>query len=188
MFSTKRLGLLLAALLTATMAIGIVTSAAWFTDSDTVAVTATSGQIDIQANELQPFTITNVLPGVWTNNYDLDVYNTNTSTTAVKYRITDQFISGSGTLFNELIVRVKHTHCVPADRGTWPVVYEGPLQNLTVNSIDHAISDTLGINTTHCYAFEFALPSTAGNTFQNLSTTFNLVTDATQPENPGWAQ
>lgn len=188
MFTTKRLGLLLATLLTATMAFGVVTSAAWFTDSDTVAVTATSGQIEIQANELQPFTVGNLLPGVWTDNYDMNVYNTATSTTAVKYRITDQFTGGNGTFFNELLVRVKHTHCTGADRGTGPIVWQGQLQNLDVNSIDHAISDTLGVNITHCYAFEFALPSTAGNVFQNLSTTFNLVTDATQPENPGWAQ
>jgi hypothetical protein len=188
MFSTKRLGLLLAALLTATMALGIVTSGAWFTDSDTVAVTATSGRIDIQANELQPFTVGNILPGVWTDNYDMNVYNTANSTTPVKYRITDQFAGGNGALFNALLVRVKHDHCTGADRGTWPVVWQGNLNALDVNSIDHAISDTLGVNITHCYAFEFALPSSAGNTYQNLSTTFNLVTDATQPENPGWAE
>lgn len=188
MFSTKRLGLLLAALLVATMSFGVITSGAWFTDTDTVAVTATSGQIDIQSNELEPFTMTNLLPGVWTDNFDMNVYNTAASTTAIKYRITDQFTGGSGPLFNELLVRVKHTFCTSSDRGTWPVVWEGQLQNLDVNSIDHAISDTLGINISHCYGLEFSLPTTAGNAFQNLSTTFNIVTDATQPENPGWSQ
>jgi hypothetical protein len=188
MFSTKRLGLLFAALLVGTMSLGIITSGAWFTDSDTVAVTATSGEIEIQSNELEPFTVTNLLPGVWTDNFDMNVYNTAESTTAVKYRITAAATGGSSDLYNAILVRVKHTHCTGADRGTWPVVFEGPVSTFSVNSIDHAISDSLGINITHCYGFEFSLPTTAGNAYQELSATFNLVTDATQPENPGWSE
>lgn len=187
-FSTKRLGLLLAALLVGTLSLGIITSGAWFTDVDTVGVTATSGEIEIQSNELQPFTVSNLLPGVWTDNDDLNVYNTASSTTAVKYRITAAATGGSGALYDAILVRVKHTHCSGADRGTWPVVFEGPLSTFSVNSIDHAISDTLGINITHCYAFEFSLPTTAGNAYQSLSTSFDLVTDATQPEDPGWSE
>jgi predicted ribosomally synthesized peptide with SipW-like signal peptide len=189
MFSTKRLGLLFAAVLIGTMSLGIVTSGAWFTDTDTVGVTATSGRIDIDAQNLEPFTVSNVLPGVWTSTYDMDVYNTSNSTTAVKYRITDSYTGGNPSFFNQLLVRVRHTHCVTgADRSTWPIVFEGALSDLNWTSASSSVSTTLNVNTSHCYAFQFALPSATGNAYQNLSTTFNLVVDATQPENPGWSE
>ena len=186
MFTTKRLGALLTLAVAGVMALGVVTTGAWFTDSENVAVTATSGEVDITVTP-SSFTVSNLVPGVYTDNFDVDVYNQG-STIPVKYRITDQYTGGDGAFFNEIYVRVHHGHCIGGDRGTYPVVYEGPLQNLDWSSLSSAVSTSLGVNITHCYAFDFALASTAGNSFQNLSTSFNLVVDATQVENPGWAQ
>jgi predicted ribosomally synthesized peptide with SipW-like signal peptide len=190
--STKRfllatLGLLLAA----TLGFGVVGSAAWFTDQDTIPVTGTTGQIVFQTGgpNTAGITLSNMLPDQWSSLYQVDVYNTAQSTTAVKYRITDAFTSQSvGGLYQLLNVRVRHTFCGTPTPGSWPVVYNGLLEDLDLNSIDHAIADTLGVNITHCFFFEFQLDDSAGNAFQNQTVAFDLVFDATQPQNPGWSQ
>jgi hypothetical protein len=185
MLSTKRLGLLLAALLTATMTFGVVTSGAWFTDSDSVAVTATSGEIDIQANPVS-FSVDNLLPGVWSPREEITIYNTANSTVAVKYRLTDLFGTQSvGGFYDQIQVRVIHKFCGGIDHST---VYEGALNALEVTSATSISPAGLGVNITHCYIVQFALPTTAGNAFQDQDATFDLVFDATQPENPGWSQ
>jgi hypothetical protein len=185
MLSTKRLGLLLAALLTATMAFGVVSSGAWFTDSDEVAVTATSGTIDIEANPVS-FAVTNLMPGVWSPRQEVSIFNTPSSTVAVKYRLTDAF--GTQTVagfYDQIMVRVTHKHCGGIDIG---VVYDGLLANLMVTNATSIHPAGLPVNWTHCYIVEFKLADSAGNTFQSETATFDLVFDATQPENPGWSQ
>lgn len=192
MFSTKRLGLLLAALLVATMSLGIVTSGAWFTDSDTVAVTATSGGIEVQWSgpNADGFTASNLMPA---NGFDnapktpLNIYNTGSSDSAVKYRVTDSFTSESVTgFYSQLWVRVAEIHCGTTNE-TGVVPYTGPLSDLEFTSAG-AKYDPLGINFTACYTFQIALSQFAGNEFQNQSADFNLALDATQPENPGWSE
>jgi predicted ribosomally synthesized peptide with SipW-like signal peptide len=189
----RRLTALFASLVALVLAFGVVGSAAWFTDQDTLPVTGTTGQIEfvVGGPHHAGITLTNLLPGVFGPQYAINAYNTAQSTTAVKYRITDSFTSESEPgLFNLLWVRVRHTHCgtiAPAP-AAWPIVWEGFLKDLDVQSPIHAIVPTLGINITHCYQFEFALAHTAGNVFQDESVAFNLVFDATQPENPGWAE
>lgn len=185
MLSTKRLGLLLAALLTLTMTLGVVTSGAWFTDSDAVAVTATSGEIDIEANPVS-FSVDNLLPGVWSPRQEITIYNTANSTTAVKYRLTDAFGSQTiGGFYDQIYVRVISKFCGGADAST---PYEGLLKDLEVTSATSVSPSGLGINITHCYDVQFALSTSAGNGYQDQGATFDLVFDATQPENPGWSQ
>ncbi|HSW43920.1 MAG TPA: hypothetical protein VLM76_15590 [Patescibacteria group bacterium] len=187
----RRLTVLFASLCALVLAFGVVGSAAWFTGQDTIPVTGTTGRIVFQTGGpyTAGITLANLLPGAWTSQYSIDVYNTEESTTAVKYRITDAFGSESvAGLYAKVNVRVRHTHCGAPTPASWPVVYNGPIGALDLNSIDHAIADTLGVNITHCYFLDFQLDPTAGNVFQNRTTTFNLVFDATQPENPGWAE
>lgn len=187
----RRLTALFASLIALVLAFGVVGSAAWFTDQDTLPVTGTTGKIEfvVGGPNHAGITLANLLPGVWTSQYSIDAYNTNLSTTAVKYRITDANAWESvGGLYGKVNVRVRHTYCGTASPAAWPVAYSGPLHLLDINSIDHAIVDTLGINITHCYFFDFQLDPTAGNAFQSQTTTFDLVFDATQPENPGWAE
>ena len=191
MFSTKRLGLLLAALLTVTMTLGIVTSGAWFTDTDTVAVTATSGGINVEWSgpNANGFTASNLLPA---NGFDdspkipLSVYNTGSSTSPVKYRVTESMTGESYPgFYDQIWVRVAELHCGAGETGLVP--YEGPLAALSFTS-SGAKYDPLGINFTACYTLQFALSQTAGNQFQNRTATFDLILDATQPENPGWSE
>jgi hypothetical protein len=187
----RRLTALFAGLCALVLAFGVIGSAAWFTGQDTIPVTGTTGKIVFQTNgpHTAGITLSNLLPGVWTSQYSIDVYNTAGSTTDVKYRITDAFGSESvGGLYAKVNVRVRHTFCGTPTPTGWPVVYNGPIGSLDLNSIDNAISDALGVNITHCYFFDFQLDSTAGNAFQNKTTTFDMVFDATQPENPGWGE
>lgn len=185
MFSTKRLGLLLAALLTATMTLGIVTSGAWFTDSDAVAVTATSGAIDIEANPVS-FSVDDILPGVWSDREEITIYNTANSTTPVKYRLTDDKTSESTSgFYNRIWIRVTSKFCGGADHQQ---VYEGQLRDLEITNATSVSPSGLGINITHCYDVQFKLVDDAGNEWQNQSAAFDLVFDATQPENPGWGE
>jgi hypothetical protein len=191
--STRRsLAGLLGLLLTGIMAFGLIGSAAWFTDQDTVPVTGTTGQIDfkVAGADSAGITLTNLLPGEWSDPYEVNVYNqVPSTTTAVKYRITDAFTAQSvGGLYQLINVNVRHTFCGTPNPAAWPSVYSGPVEDLDVNSIDDAISDTLGLNITHCYYYQFQLDETAGNAFQNQSVSFDLVFDATQPSNPGWSQ
>jgi hypothetical protein len=193
MFSAKRLGVLFAALLVGTMALGIVTSAAWFTDSDTVAITATSGGIEVNWDgpNAGGFTVSNLMPQNGFDaspKYDLFVFNSGSSDSAVKYRITDSFTSESvAGFYDELWVRATEYHCgSTAEVG---VAYEGPLADLEFSNQSYAAKyNPLPSNHSACYWFQFALSQFAGNEFQNQSAPFDLVLDATQPENPGWAE
>jgi hypothetical protein len=178
MFSTKRLGLLLAALLAVTMSFGIVTSGAWFTDTDTVAVTATSGGIDVEWSgpNSSGFTAEDLMPADSFEDApktNLSIYNTGSSTTAVKYRVTDSMTGESyPSFYSQIWVRVAEVHCGPNNE-TGVVPYVGPLADLSFTSAV-AKYDPLGINFTACYTFQFVLAQTAGNEFQNRTATFNL--------------
>lgn len=192
MVSTKRLGLLLAALLTATMTLGIVTSGAWFTDTDTVAVTATSGGIEVEWSgpNANGFSATNLMPA---NGFDdspkipLSIYNTAASDSPVKYRVTDTMTGESYPgFYDQIWIRVAEIHCGTTNE-TGLVPYEGPLAGLSFTSAG-AKYDPLGINFTACYTFQLALSQSAGNEFQNRTATFELNLEATQPENPGWTE
>jgi hypothetical protein len=191
MFSTKRLGLLFAALLVATMSLGIITSGAWFTDTDSVAVTATSGEIEVVWNgpNSNGFSVSDLMPQNGFANspkHALEIYNTGTSTSAVKFRVTDLLTSESvAGFYAQLYVHVEEIDC--GATSVVRVAYSGLLQDLEFTSIG-AKYDPLPVNFTDCYTFQFALSQFAGNEFQNQTAAFDLVLDATQPENPGWGE
>jgi len=170
------------------MVYGVVGSAAWFTDSDQVAVTATSGAVDIEGNPAS-FAVNDLMPGVWSGPTEISIYNTLNSTTAVKYRITDDFGTESvAGLYDKLYIRLNQRFCGGIESTQ---VYEGLLKDLEHTNAQTVNPDwTAGLpdNTTACYYVRFALASDAGNVFQNQTATFDLVFDATQPENPGWAE
>jgi len=181
------------ALLTATFSLLVAATGAYFTDQQVKGVNTISGgqiKLDIRGGSL-PVTLTGVNPGEWTGPHQVEVYNTSLSTTPIKYRFYDEKLTESvANLYNKLNVRVRHTHAGTPNPAAWPVVYEGKLKDLMVNSetTPGIISSTLGINITHVYQLEFQLDSTAGNEFQNQTAEFNLVFDATQPANPGWTE
>ena len=170
----------------AIMAFGAVGSAAWFSDSDHVSVTATSGNIDVQAHPTS-FSVSNLMPGVWSGPYEFEVYNTALSTVPVKYRFTDEFGSESYTgFYNKIRVRVNQIYCGGAE--ITPAVQETYLKNLSFTNAQNTgpFSTGLPINYTACYNAYFQLVTSAGNEFENQTANFNLHVDATQVENPGW--
>lgn len=192
-FLTLVLGLSVAGL----MIYGTVGSAAWFTDQATLNVTGTAGQIDFKlsgdvSGKSPSLVLTNLQPGVWTSQYRVNVYNQDPSTTmAVKYRFQSALVSQSvGGFYGKLNVKVQHTFCGTPNPESWPAVYNGSLSGLYVDSTTTAgiISTTLGVNITHCYYLSFELDPSAGNAYQGATVSFQIDYDATQPDNPGWAQ
>lgn len=175
---------------------------AYFTDTDTLGVnTLTAGKVDI---DLRGDGIHSILldttqsfegglaPGIYGPGlFHLEIYNQGwgVSTLPVKYRMTSAFVSESKSGYWDLIwVKVRHTYAGTANPAGWPVVYEGLLKNLSLNSVDNAIADYLDPNITHVFYIEYGLDSTAGNQYQGANAQYNLIVDATQVNNPGWTE
>jgi predicted ribosomally synthesized peptide with SipW-like signal peptide len=171
----------------ATIAIGA--TGAFFSDSEEiVGNTFTTGEIDIEirGSGSTPITLTGMVPDVWSGQYEYEVYNLANSI-PVKYRFFDRKDSESPAgFYNKLNVIVRHTYAGTPDPANWPIVYQGPLKNLLIESPADAIVGTLGTGITHVYYMEFQLDASAGNTLQGGSATFDLMFGATQPSNPGW--
>lgn len=187
------------------MGLGLTNTGAWFTDQESTTVTAEAGQleIDLGGDLSVPVTVSGLLPGVESDAYSLKIVNPNGPAftppeefATVKYRITtanetsDQ--PAPGALLDVLRVRLVHGNCVgPADDpdGINPETYDNTVlvKNLNFNSLTSAIgSGTLAQGNTHCFNMYFSLPGSAGNDYQNATGSFDIVVDATQPENPGW--
>ncbi len=188
--SKRWLTTLLAGSLLGVMAFGAIGSGAWFTDSVTTPTnTAASAVLDIDSPYATPFSINDLLPGEWTGPYLFAILN-KPGSTEVKYRFYAEKVTSDPGFYNQIMVRVGHTFPVSTPHNwceTNPI-WEGKLKDLLIDSPTYAIAATLGDNTTHDYDLCFGLPSTAGNQYQGNTATFNLVADATQPDNPGWSQ
>ncbi len=185
----KFLALTVGLSLVAIMTFGAIGSAAWFTSSDTVAVTATSGKITVTGSPT--FTLSNLMPGVWTDPVQFKIYNHNTpdSTVPVKFRVTEQLLDQTIDGFHaQILVQATGRYCDGAELGS--PVYQGLLMDLTFDNSSTPTLWTAGlpINITACYDLSFKLLNATPNTFQNQTAHFNLVIDATQLENPGWTE
>ncbi len=186
----KPLVFVFALALTAVMAYGAIGSAAWFTSSDTVAVTATSGKVHVTADPTD-FTVSNLMPGVWTDAYMVQIHNEPDSTVPVKYRVMDEFVSQTvAGFYDQILVKVNQWYCGVNGPEITPATYQGLLENLVFTNANGPTLFTTGlpINTTACYNLYFKLLDATPNTFQSQTAHFNLDVDATQLENPGWAQ
>lgn len=206
----KALYLLLALGLLGVAAFGIVGSAAWFTDDVTVPISATGATLDIQA-EVGPvgmakttydptgveLSIENLAPGAVSDAYMINVQNKNVpaSSLDVKYRYTAEKTTSTPNFWANLMVKVDYGACVGlGDLGYSPpspaYIYDGLLKDLNFTSMDNVYhsGNPLAPNNTHCYEFSFYLAETAGNDLQGGNATFDIVIDATQPENPGWGE
>lgn len=189
-------------LLLAVMAFGVIGSAAWFTDQSTVPVSATSGKLDIRAEVGPPggsqtwydptgvpLAVSDLAPGVYAagNTWMISVQNKPAAdaTLAVKYRYRTAFVSGNADLWNNTWVKAETGFCVANNISSPTTVYEGLVNAMAFTNAD-AGKGILPVNTTHCYRFSFKLADAAGNALQGKSVVFNVVIDATQPENPGW--
>lgn len=183
-------------------AVAIGATQAYFTDTQTVTNNImTAGKVDIDlrgaANHRIVLDTTQsfrggLVPGSYDPTlFNLSVYNKGwgSSTIPVKYRMSSQFVSESKTgYWDHLLVIVRHSYAGRPDPASWPVVYEGLLKDLNVNSIDNFIADFLEPNITHEFYFQYGLDSPAGNIYQGANAQFNIVVDATQSTNPGWTE
>jgi hypothetical protein len=205
----KVLAGLLGLLAAAVLAFGVVGSGAWFTDQTVVPFNAASGKLDIRAEvgppggsqtlydpSGVPIALTNLVPGVYNsaNTRMISVQNKPAadSTLAAKYRYRSELVTDStpAGLWAAIVVKAETGFCVSNNITSPTVVYEGPVSGLAFTNAAHAPSGggNLPVNTTHCYRFSFKLDDSAGNSLQGKSATFNVIIDATQPENPGWSQ
>ncbi len=201
----KILYLLMALALLSVAAFGIVGSAAWFSDDATVPISATGATLDIRAEVGPPggpmewydptgveLDVEDLAPGALSDKIMISVQNKPAvdSSLAVKYRYTSSKTSSTPGFWAALQVQVEQGACVSNDisASTASVLYDGPLSALEFDNADNTYHGgaNLPVNSTHCYRFAFYLDETAGNDLQGGSATFDIVIDATQPENPGW--
>jgi hypothetical protein len=197
---------LLALGLLSVAAFGIIGSAAWFTDDASIPISATGATLDIQA-EVGPvglakavydptgveLSVEDLAPGAMSDAYMINVQNKQMpqSTLDVKYRYTAVKTTSTPNFWANLMVQVRYGACLDGDLD-WiqGIMYDGLLKDLyftNMNNDYHSFS-TLAPQNTHCYEFSFYLDETAGNDLQAGNATFDIVIDATQPENPGWAE
>ena len=210
----KTLLLTVALVVLAVGAVGVVGSAAWFTDQSTVPVSATGAKLDIRAeagpvggplNWYDPSGVTlnvsKLAPGAIdpAQRYMINAQNKPAvdSDLAVIYRYTASKTTSTPGFWANLYVKVEAGACVTNDLGfVNQIIYEGLLQDLSFVNADNtwytetnlAGDKVLPVNFTHCYRFSFYLDELAGNELQGGEATFDIVIDATQPENPGWAE
>jgi predicted ribosomally synthesized peptide with SipW-like signal peptide len=178
------------------LGLGLTNTGAWFTDQETVPVDAASGQLDIAltGDTETPISISGLMPGDEVGPFILKVrneeYDSVTDSGRVKYRI--RTADGSGDLLDVLNVRIVHGFCqddppVLGDIGF--VTYTGPWMAVPSTLFESTQSIApAGLDFTHCFNLYFEMDDQAGDTYQDTDAVFNIVVDATQPDNPGWAE
>lgn len=183
-------------LLLSILTVGLVSAGAfaatraYFSDQATIqGARIETGRVDLRltGKASQTFTVENLLPGVWTDIMSLSLYNEH-STTPIKYRFYDSFVSHSESgLYDNVEVIVRHTSAGTTNPEGWPIIYQGKLANLYIDSTSgKTVASSLGLNITHDFFLQFRLSPSAGNQFQNEAVVFDIVADATQDINPGW--
>jgi len=207
----NKLILLLAVGVIAVAAFGVVGSAAWFTDDAVVPISATGATLDIRAEvarvpETGPILSTDVVyydpsgvtieiddlaPGALSEKYMISVQNQNPAVSSLDavYWYTASKTSSTPGFWNALNVQVEYGSCVDYDLGfVKGLIYDGALKDLYFDVVDndYYLGDVISPNNTHCYRFAFYLDETAGNDLQGGSAEFDIVINATQPENTGW--
>lgn len=178
--------------------VAIGATRAYFTDTEVLGNTIETAKVNVNLTgpgaTIVPVDIGGhltggILPGGTYGRYQMSVYNRGhgQSTVPVKYAWTAKQTAGNTDLFNILNVKVEDGNCDWVT--SWPagleVRYNGPLSGL---SHWRTFPGDLGVNITRCTWFTFSLPAETGNGYQGLNTQFNLVLDATQVDNPGWAE
>ena len=137
--------------------------------------------------------VDNLAPGALSDKVMISVQNKGNpaSTLDVKYRYRSLYTASTPGFWDALKVQVEYGACVGYDLGSVQgLIYDGPVETLSFTSMANSYhsGNPLPVNSTHCYRFAFYLDETAGNGLQGGSATFDIVIDATQPENPGWAE
>lgn len=206
----KRYTLTLAVAALAVMAFGTTGTGAWFVASDTSAdVTVTSGElvVEVRGPLASPVSVGPLFPGDQeVTGHRMEIYNVDPDTAGsptAKYRFQDVKVSASANAFyNDLTVKVTHwfaggpfNDCADSSLGN--VIYDGLLKDLYAESHDTGTgtgnpgfigNGLLGPNITHVFCVYFGLDASAGNAAMNQTAVTQVKVDATQANNPGWAQ
>jgi len=181
---------LITILAVATIAAGA--TGAYFNDNITVpGNTFSSGSLDIvwSGSASSPITLANMEPGVWYGDqawpggdYKLGVFNhTINSTMAAKYRFRESNTAGP-LLYSKINVKVYRYE----GGGVWVNCYKGALSGMLIDPALVPVMGNLPVGNSHDWKFAFQLDPSADNSYRSLSTTFDLLYDATQASNPGW--
>ncbi len=183
----KKLFLSLSLVAVMIMAFGMITSGAWFTSSAQTGGTQIKLGVLAPHVEAAPMTITNAAPGIASAEQTVKIVNNGESTLAVKYKISAGYVGGNNDLYNNLWVRVERpVWDSNANAWTREVVFNGWLKDLAINPDTLSQTARLNVDESHMYYIILTPSKDLNNDFQAQSTTFHLVFDATQVENPGW--
>lgn len=211
----KKLIILTGALVAAVLAVGAASSGAWFSDSESVAVTASSAKLDVQLEVKQATANGNCngfigtadagvpvawnLSGLAPGSFEyrcVNIQNKNTpASIPVKYRYRTANLAGDPDLYAGLTLQVYKGDCSAQGIDNPALIYNGTVGGLNGTDLDGPGTDFnpdgswgigLPVNFTRCYAFALVVDTTVGNSFQGKTGTFNIVADATQPANPAW--
>lgn len=168
---------------------------AYFTHTETVTGnTFSTGSLSFNLRKTNtdtinlPFKFDGMTPGKCADG-QLNVFNHSDSIT-MKYRFYFAPTGGSPIPYDKITVdayKCDHydsgSHCA-----SWTLVKSGLLKNLD-GSADHIVSPANeDPNISNYWKFHFCLDSSAGNDYQGTTATFNIVGQATQPENPNWTE
>ncbi len=168
------------------MAFGAVGANAWFTDQDK------STDNFIQAGTVNPevrgasFTVSNAAPDIWYGPSDpITFFNhTHNSTLPVKYKISSEFVSQSvGGFYDKVSIRVERR-----EGSSWVEYYNGALNSVIIGPSKCGAMANVPSGNSHEWRIWLQVNKSAGNGFQGATTTFNLVFDSTQENNPGWSE
>ncbi len=195
------------------MAGGAVGTAAWFTDTDSIAgnsLAAGKLQIDLRADgggAVVPMVVSGMFPaesgdlGAWVpvgQTFRLNAYNDKWPEDGItplplKYQLAFANIVPSGgtggvALQNKLWVHVDGWYGGMAP-GAWVPVFEGPFNDFLLQSTVNGEvrlhnGGILDPNNSSLYRFQFRLDSSAGNDYQGAKIVFDVKIDAYQPNDP----
>lgn len=186
-------------LVVAVLAFGAVGSGAWFSstatlDNNTLAAGTLKVTITQEGSQALPFHLTNLEPGTWVPVplVALGAFNNPNpaSTLPCKYQLSFTGLnvtSGPADLASKIHVRIRHTFAGTADPPSWPIVMEGTLDSIILQSTLTAGIVGGGIlnpNNTHVYKLEFELDPYADNTYQGAALSLDFKVDAYQVLDP----
>jgi hypothetical protein len=177
----RRRGILALLLGLTTVSIGAgLFSLAIFTDTDASGGSFTAGSIDIEANPVVAFTVTDMVPGD-TVTAPLTISNNGTST--LRYALTSVATTTLGDTLT-LEIRALGTSCAAFDGGV--IRAATALDGATFGSPSQgadAGDRTLAAAANEVLCFRVVFPLASGNTLQGLSSTATFTFDAEQTAN-----
>jgi len=168
------------------LAFGAIGTNAWFTDQDK------STDNLIQAGTVNPevkgasFTINNAAPDIWYGpSNPITFFNhTDNSTLTIKYKMSSEFVSQSiGGFYDKINIKAERR-----EGDNWVEYYNGSLNSLAIGPGQCGAMANLSSGHSHEWRIWLQVDKSAGNSFQGAETTFNVIFDSTQENNPGWSE